>query len=42
MIVGFTGFGEAASLNRAGSAREGIDRIVCYDAMQDDERKMKS
>ena len=38
MIVGFIGFGEAASSIARGLRGEGIDRIVCYDAMQDDER----
>ena len=38
MIVGFIGFGEAASSIALGLRGEGIDRIVCYDAMQDDER----
>ena len=38
MIVGFIGFGEAASSIALGLRGEGIDRMVCYDAMQDDER----
>ena len=38
MTIGFIGFGEAGSSIALGLHGEGIDRIVCYDAMQDDER----
>lgn len=38
MIVGFIGFGEAASSIAAGLREEGVDGIFCYDAMQDDPR----
>ena len=34
----FYRFGEAASSIALGLRGEGIDRMVCYDAMQDDER----
>ena len=38
MVVGFIGFGEAASSIALGLHKEGIERIVCCDAMQNDER----
>ena len=38
MVVGFIGFGEAASSIALGLHKEGIARIVCCDAMQNDER----
>ncbi len=38
MIIGFIGFGEAASSIAEGLHEEGIQHIVCYDVMQDDER----
>ena len=38
MEVGFMGFGEAASSIAVGLHKEGIERIVCCDAMQNDER----
>lgn len=38
MIIGFVGFGEAASSIAAGLREEGVERILCYDAMQDDPR----
>lgn len=40
MTVGFVGFGEAASCIALGLHQEGIERILCYDSMQDDP-KMK-
>lgn len=40
MTVGFIGFGEAASCIAQGLRQEGVERILCYDAMQDDP-KMK-
>lgn len=38
MVVGFIGFGEAASSIALGLHKEGIEKIVCCDAMQNDER----
>lgn len=38
MVVGFIGFGEAASSIALGLHKEGIERIVCCDAMQNNER----
>ena len=38
MVVGFIGFGEAASSIALGLHKEGIERIVWCDAMQNDER----
>mgnify|MGYP001040808337 FL=1 len=38
MVVGFIGFGEAAASISLGVPKEGIGRIVCCDAMQNDER----
>ena len=38
MVVGFIGFGEAASSIALGLHKEGLERIVCCDAMQNDER----
>ena len=38
MVVGFIGFGEAASSIALGLHKEGIERLVCCDAMQNDER----
>lgn len=38
MVVGFIGFGEAASSIALGLHKEGIERIVCCDVMQNDER----
>ena len=38
MVDGFIGFGEAASSIALGLHKEGIERIVCCDAMQNDER----
>lgn len=35
MKIGFVGFGEAASSIAAGLWEEGIDKIFCYDIMQD-------
>ena len=35
MTVGFVGFGEAASSIAAGLHEEGVQRIVCFDVMQD-------
>ena len=37
MVVGFIGFGEAASSIALGLHKEGIERIVCCDAMQTDD-----
>lgn len=38
MTVGFVGFGEAASSIAAGLHEEGIQRIVCFDVMQEEPR----
>lgn len=38
MIIGFIGFGEAAAAIAEGLHEEGVERIICYDAMQDDPR----
>ena len=38
MTVGFVGFGEAASSIAAGLREEGVDRILCFDVMQDNPR----
>ena len=38
MTVGFVGFGEAASSIAAGLHEEGVQRIVCFDVMQEDPR----
>lgn len=38
MIIGFVGFGEAASSIAAGLHEEGVSAILCYDAMQEDPR----
>lgn len=38
MILGFIGFGEANSSIALGLSKEGLKDMICYDAMQDDER----
>jgi len=42
MIVGFIGFGEAAFNIALGLHEEGVERILCYDIMQDDLRMKDS
>lgn len=42
MTIGFIGFGEAASCIAQGLHQEGVERILCYDMMQDDPKVEES